>query len=145
MKRNFGNYFIIALLILNVVVWLVFRPVNDGRPNFLRQYAGEMLGSNNIILMACSLFLSTRPKWAEKYFGGLDKMYMTHRHTSTAAFLLIFVHVLTVPISTTGWKLGNYLAVIAFTGIVSTVLISLAPRIAFLNKLTGGTYEGWKS
>jgi predicted ferric reductase len=35
--------------------------------------------------------------------------------------------------------------VIAFTGIVSTVLISLAPRIAFLNKLTGGTYEGWKN
>jgi len=52
--------------------------------------------------------------------------------------------VLTVPISLTGWKLGNYLAVIAFTGIVSIVLISLAPRIAFLNKLTGGTYDGWK-
>ena len=30
-------------------------------------------------------------------------------------------------------------------GIVSIVLISLAPRIAFLNKLTGGTYEGWKN
>jgi predicted ferric reductase len=94
--------------------------------------------------MACSLFLSTRPKWAEKYFGGLDKMYMTHRHTGTAAFLLIFVHVLTVPITTTGWRLGNYLAVIAFTGIVSIVLITLAPRIPFLNRLTGGDYEGWK-
>jgi predicted ferric reductase len=45
----------------------------------------------------------------------------------------------------TGWVLGNYLAVVAFTGIVSIVLISLAPRIAFLNKLTGGTYEGWKN
>ena len=145
MTRNLGNYAIIALLILNIVVWLVFPPVDDGRENFVRQYAGEIIGSTNIILMACSLFLSTRPKWAEQYFGGLDKMYVTHRHTSTAAFLLIFVHVLTVPISVTGWKLGNYLAVIAFTGIVSIVLISLAPRIAFLNKLTGGTYEGWKN
>ena len=72
-------------------------------------------------------------------------MYVTHRHVATAAFLLIFVHVLTVPISLTGWKLGNYLAVIAFTGIVSLVLISLAPRIAYLNRLTGGTYEGWKN
>jgi len=94
--------------------------------------------------MACSLFLSTRPKWAEKYFGGLDKMYITHRHTGTAAFLLIFAHVLTVPITTTGWLLGNYLAVIAFTGIVTIVLITLAPRIPFLNRLGGRDYEDWK-
>jgi predicted ferric reductase len=144
MTRKLGNYAIIALVILNIIVWLVFPPVNDGRPNFLRQYAGEIIGSNNIVLMACSLFLSTRPKWAEKYFGGLDKMYMTHRHTGTAAFLLIFAHVLTVPITTTGWRLGNYLAVIAFTGIVSIVLITLAPRIPFLNRLTGSDYEDWK-
>jgi len=145
MKRNIGNLFIIACVILTVIVWFVFPPVNDGRANFARQYAGEIIGSVNIVLMATALFLSTRPKWAEKYFGGLDKMYITHRRVATAAFLMVFVHVLTVPISLTGWALGNYLAVIAFTGIVSIVLISLAPRIAFLNKLTGGTYEGWKN
>jgi predicted ferric reductase len=145
MKRsNLGNWFIILLVILTIGVWLVFPPVNDGRENFVRQYAGEVIGSVNIVLMACSLFLSTRPKWAEQYFGGLDKMYITHRHTSTAAFLLIFVHVLTVPIST-HWVLGNYLAVIAFTGIVSIALITLAPRMPYLNKLSGGTYEGWKN
>ena len=144
MKRNIGNLFIIACVLLTVVVWFVFPPENDGRANFARQYAGEIIGSINIVLMAAALFLSTRPKWAEKYFGGLDKMYVTHRRVATTAFLLIFVHVLTVPISTQ-WVLGNYLAVVAFTGIVSIVLVSLAPRIAFLNKLTGGTYEGWKN
>lgn len=142
--QNIGNLTIIALVILNIVVWLVFPPVYDGDPNFLRQYAGEVIGSNNIVLMACSLFLSTRPKWAEKYFGGLDKMYITHRHTGTAALLLIFVHVLTVPISTTGWQLGNYLAVIAFAGIVSIVLITLAPRIPFLSRIAGADYNDWK-
>ena len=142
--KNIGNLTIIALVILNIVVWLVFPPVYNGDPNFLRRYAGEVIGSNNIVLMACSLFLSTRPKWAEKYFGGLDKMYITHRHTGTAALLLIFVHVLTVPITTTGWRLGNYLAVIAFAGIVSIVLITLAPRIPFLNRLTGSDYNDWK-
>jgi predicted ferric reductase len=144
MKRHIGNISIVVLVILNIVVWFVFPPENDGRANFARQYAGEILGANNIILMACSLFLSTRPKWAEPYFGGLDKMYITHRHTGTAAFLLIFAHVLTVPISTTGWALGNYLAVIAFMGIVTIVLITLAPRIPFLNLLTGGDYDDWK-
>jgi predicted ferric reductase len=145
MKRsNLGNWFIILLVLLTISVWLVFPPENDGRENFVRQYAGEVIGSVNIVLMACSLFLSTRPKWAEQFFGGLDKMYVTHRHTSTAAFLLIFVHVLTVPIST-HWVLGNYLAVIAFVGIVSIALITLAPRIPYLNKLSGGTYDGWKN
>jgi len=145
MKQNLGNLFIILCVALTIFVWLVFPPVNDGRENFERQYAGEIIGSVNIVLMASSLFLSTRPKWAEKYFGGLDKMYITHRRAATTAFLLIFVHVLTVPITVTGWRLGNYLAVIAFTGIVSIVLISLAPRITYLNKLTGGTYDGWKN
>jgi predicted ferric reductase len=70
-------------------------------------------------------------------------MYVAHRHTSTAAFLLILVHVLTVPISL-DWKLGNYLAVIAFLGIVPLALISLAPRIPWLGKLTGNSYERWK-
>jgi len=142
-QKNIGNLFIIALVILNIAVWIVFPPINDGRAHFLRQYAGEIIGANNIILMACSLFLSTRPKWAEKYFGGLDKMYQTHRHTGTAAFLLIFVHVLTVPITTTGWRLGNYLAVIAFTGIITIVLVTLAPRIPFIGRL-GGSYDQWK-
>lgn len=144
MKQKLGNIFIILMVVLTVVVWLVFPPVDDGRENFIRTYAGEVLGSILIVLMSFSLFLAARPKWAEPYFGGLDKMYVTHRHTSTAAFLLIFVHIITVPIST-NWVLGNYLAVIAATGIITLVLISLAPRIPFLNKLTGGTYEGWKN
>ena len=145
MKRYVGNFVIFLCVVLTIIVWFVFAPENDGRPNFERQYAGEIIGSINIVLMAFALFLSTRPKWAEPYFGGLAKMYITHRQLATAAFLLIFVHVLTVPISLTGWKLGNYLAVISFIGIVSIVLISLAPRIPFLNKLTGGTYDGWKN
>jgi predicted ferric reductase len=145
MKRTIGNLFIILCVLLTILVWVVFPPVNDGRENFARQYAGEVIGAVNIVLMACSLFLSTRPKWAEPYFGGLDQMYITHRHTSTAALILIFVHVITVPISLTGWALGNYLAVTAFAGIVSIALVSLSPRIPFLNRITGETYEGWKS
>jgi predicted ferric reductase len=145
MKRNLGNYAIIALVVLTVIVWIVFPPTNDSRPNFMRQYVGEILGSINIVLMACALFLSTRPKWAEHYFGGLDRMYITHRRTATAAFLLIFVHLLTVPITTRNLALGNYLAIIAFIGIVSIVLVTLAPRIPYLSALSGKTYEGWKN
>ncbi len=42
-------------------------------------------------------------------------------------------------------RIGNYLAIVAFLGIVSIVLVTLAPRVPFLSKvLTGGTYDGWK-
>ncbi len=145
MKNKIGNIVIVAFVILNIVVWFVFPPEYDGSDTFARRYAGEVLGSTVIILMSCSLFLTTRPAWAEPFFGGLDKMYIAHRRVSTSAFLLLFVHLLTVPISVTDLRLGNYLAMIAFTGIVSIVLITLAPRIAFLSKLTGNTYEGWKN
>lgn len=144
MKRILGNLFILICVLSTVIIWLIFPPVNDGRDNFIRQYAGEVIGSVNIVLMSWSLFISTRPKWMEPFFGGLDKMYIAHRRTSVTALLLIFVHVLTVPISVTGWALGNYLAVFAFTGIVSIALVSLSPRIPLLNRLTGGTYDGWK-
>ena len=146
MKRNIGNLVIIASVILTVLVWFVFAPQDDGSdPTFARRYAGEIIGSIVIVLLSFSLFLSTRAKWAEPYFGGLDRMYITHRRTSTVAFLLLFVHLLTVPISVNDMRIGNYLAIIAFLGIVTIVLVTLAPRIPFLSRwLTGGTYDGWK-
>jgi predicted ferric reductase len=145
MKRNIGNLVIIACVILTIGVWFVFPPHNDGSDTFVRRYAGEVLGSIVIVLMSFALFLSTRPKWAESYFGGLDRMYITHRRVATTAFLLLFVHLLTVPISVTDLRIGNYIAMIAFIGIVSIVLVTLAPRVPFLSKfLTGGTYDGWK-
>lgn len=144
MKR-IGNLAIITFVVLTVIVWFVFPPHNDGSDTFVRRYAGEILGSIVIVLMSFALLLSTRPKWAEPYFGGLDKMYITHRRVATSAFLLLFVHLLTVPISITDMRIGNYIAIVAFIGIVSIVLVTLAPRIPFLSKfLTGETYDGWK-
>ena len=147
-KKHIGNLIIIILVAWTFLLWIVFPPPpypdnNWGRP-YARQYAGETIGSFVLVLMACSLFLAARPKWAEPYFGGLDQMYVTHRRCSTAAFLLLFAHILTVPISYGKLPPGSYLALIAFPGILTIVLVTIAPRIAFLNKLTGGSYNGWK-
>lgn len=144
MKRNLGNIVFIVLAALTVIVWVLFPPQADGVENYVRYHVGMTLGSLVITLMSFSLFLSTRPRWAEPYFGGLDKMYMTHRYTSTAAFLLMFVHLLIVPLHLVDLAVGNYLAIVSFLGIIAIVLPTLAPRVPFLNKLTSGTYEGWK-
>ena len=144
MKRNIGNIIIIVLVLVTVIVWAVFPPEREVVENYLRYQVGMTIGSVVIALMSFSLFISTRPRWAEPYFGGLDKMYMTHRHTSTAAFLLMFVHILIVPLHLVDLAVGNYLAIVAFLGLIAIVLPTLAPRVPFLNKLTSGTYEGWK-
>lgn len=144
-KSNIGNLVFILLVLVTIIVWILFPPQPTDVENYVRYHVGMTIGSTMIVLMSFSLFLSTRPRWAEPYFGGLDKMYMTHRHTSTAAFLLMFVHIFIVPINIAGFGLGNYLGIVAFLSIISIVLPTLSPRIPFLNKLTGQTYEGWKS
>jgi hypothetical protein len=94
MKRNVGNLVIIASVILTVIVWFVFPPHNDGSdPTFVRRYAGEILGSSVIVLLSFRFISPVR--WAELYFGGLDKMY---RHTVVPhGILILFVHLLTSP------------------------------------------------
>jgi predicted ferric reductase len=144
MKRRYGNLLPIVLVALNLIVWIVFPPVNDGRTGFYRVYAGEVLGSTAIILMSVSLFISTRPKWAEKFFGGLDKMYILHRRAAVAALLVLLVHVLTVPISWGEFGLGNYLAIIAFTAIGSTVVVSISPQILPDRWLDWLSWENWR-
>jgi len=144
MKRNIGNIVFIVLVLATILVWAVFPPEREGVENYARYQVGMTLGSLVIVLMSFSLFLSTRPRWAEPFFGGMDKMYQTHRRTSTSAFLLMFVHLLIVPLHLVDLAVGNYLAMVAFLGIIAIVLPTLAPRIPFLNKLTGNTYEGWK-
>ena len=144
MKRNLGNIVFIVLAVTTVLVWVLFPPDSKGVENYLRYHVGMTIGSLVITLMSFSLFISTRPRWAEPYFGGLDKMYMTHRYTSTAAFLLMFVHLLIVPLHLVNLAVGNYLAIVSFLGFVAIVLPTLAPRIPYLSKLTSGTYEGWK-
>lgn len=144
MKSKLGNIAFIVLVIITIAIWLIFPPQAEGVNHYFRYHVGMIFGSVVIVLMSFSLFLSTRPRWAEPFFGGLDKMYMTHRHTSTAAFLLLFIHLLVVPLRVFDLLLGNYLAIISFLGFVAIVLPTLAPRIPFLNQLTNNTYEGWK-
>ena len=69
MKRHIGNLSVIVLVLLTILVWIVFPPVDDGRENFVRQYAGEIIGSVNIVLMAWSLIISTRPTWNRSSAG----------------------------------------------------------------------------
>ena len=42
-KEKLGNIVLVALVVLNILLWLIFGPHNDGsRPNFNRQLIAEI-------------------------------------------------------------------------------------------------------
>lgn len=144
MKRNIGNIIIIVLVLVTVIVWAVFPPEREGVENYLRYQVGMTIGSVVIALMSFSLFISTRPRWAEPYFGGLDKMYMTsqaHVHGGVLADVRAYSdRASAFGRSCRGELSGNC----GFPGLYRHRPADACATGSLSNKFTSGTYEGWK-
>ena len=105
--------------------------------------SGIVLSSTAMILMTVNIILATRPRWLEDYFGGLDRMYVTHRWTGTAAYGLLILHWFTffeLPPESFGTALGS----VALIGLSVLVILSLAPRIPKLKEWIKIPYDKWK-
>ena len=170
LRKWSGNIAILTLALANIALWLIFTPVDDGtRAEYGRQLPGEILSSTAMVLMASALFLSTRPRYLESFFGGLDKMYVAHKNAGLAALLLVISHFLVVPIGgddsapahipTTFFvdfligifgrapfleSLGETLGLIAFAGLIVLVLLTVAPRLPLIGAFTRFSYSKWK-
>ena len=142
-KRSTGTLAIFTLGALNIILWLVFTPPNDGRPFFINQVAGEMLSTTALILMACNLFLAARPRLLEPYFGGLDQMYQAHKKTAIFAMIFLFAHFLVIP-AQNNINLGGDLGITALVGIVILVLLALTTRIPFVGGYIKLRYDQWR-
>jgi predicted ferric reductase len=130
---------------MNIVLWVVFRPVNDGtRAHFTRQMIGEVIGSTAVVLIACAMFLSTRFRFLEPYFGGLDQMYQSHKRAGMMGIFLLLVHVFTVPLNASQIKPGTPLGAVAFLGLLILVLLTIAPRIPVIGRFTKFAYDKWR-
>ena len=142
-KKDLGNLAIVALIFFNVLFWLVFPPPNDGRPHFLRQWTGEIFSSSALLLMSVNIFLSTRARFLEPFFGGLDQMYQSHKKSAIFAYSLILAHFFTMSISG-GFHWSISLGKIALIGISIWVLLALAPRIPFIGGNIQLPYHVWR-
>lgn len=127
----------------NVAAWMLYPPADDGRSAYLRQVASETMATTAAILFAAALLLSTRARWMEPFFGGLDKVYRAHRNAAVAGFLFLVSHVAVIP-----WRLdspgGVPPGLIAFTGITVLVILSVAPRLAITRRLITLDYRSWR-
>ena len=170
LRKWAGNLVLLSLALGNVALWLVFTPVDDGtRAEYGRQLPGEIISSTAMVVMAFAMFLSTRPRFLESFFGGLDKMYVVHKNAGLAAILLVIAHFLVVPIGTESIgpatipasfftdflisvfgtapflkELGETLGLIAFAGLIVLVLLTVAPRLPLIGAFTRFSYNKWR-
>jgi predicted ferric reductase len=81
--------------------------------------------------MAIAQFMATRPPLVERLFGGLDRIYRTHRRVGITVFILILVHYFITPdfkgLSLTSGlnKLAASMGEYAFYGLVVLLLLSI--------------------
>ncbi len=143
-KKQLGNITIFALAGLNVIFWLLFPPVNNGKHTFTYQMIAEIFSSTAMVLIACALILATRPRFLERYFGGLDQVYQTHKKVALSAIILIFVHYFIVP-DLGESEVGILLGIFAFAGILISIVLALAPRIPFLGGYISLAYHRWRN
>ncbi|MGB1251789.1 MAG: ferredoxin reductase family protein [Candidatus Promineifilaceae bacterium] len=143
-KKQSGNAVVFGMVLLNVLLWIVFRPNSDNVPQITAQFSGELIGSTAMVLMAIAIILSTKPRILEPYFGGLDKMYQTHKQTAIFAFFLLIGHKLVIPFAKSSFaskRLGN----VAYLGIIFLVLITIAPRIPLISRFLNLPYHRWRA
>lgn len=81
-------------LALLTVLWLVAEPTVFQPANFF-VLRGTMVQYTGIIAMAAmsvAMILALRPRWPERWFGGLDKMYRLHKWLGIAALVISVIH-----------------------------------------------------
>jgi predicted ferric reductase len=88
-KRAFWGIF--ALL---TGLWLLAEPTVFQQAGFFTLRATVMQYSGVIAIgaMSVAMILSLRPRWPERWLGGLDKMYRLHKWLGIAALVVAIVH-----------------------------------------------------
>ena len=88
-KRTFWGAF--ALL---TCLWLVAEPAFFRSAGFfaLRSSMTQFSGVIAMGAMSLAMLLALRPRWPERWFGGLDKMYRLHKWLGIAALIVAVIH-----------------------------------------------------
>ncbi|MDZ4718919.1 MAG: ferredoxin reductase family protein [Roseiflexaceae bacterium] len=142
-QSQLGNLGVAALALLNVVLWIIFPPENGGGAYFAVQVISEILSSTGMVLIACAIILSLRPRFLEPFFGGLDKMYKTHKTAALSGLALVLLHFLTMP-GLGEITPGRLLGKIALFGMLTLVALTVAPRLPVLGGYLQLAYHHWR-
>jgi predicted ferric reductase len=108
----------------------------------LRNVVAEFLSTSALVIASTNLMLSTRARPFEDAFGGLDKMYTSHRLNGLAVAVLVTSHFLVVP-KTLPFAPSGLFGLTAISLILFSVLAAIAPRSPW-RRLVPLRYQDWK-
>ncbi|MBI5842921.1 MAG: ferredoxin reductase family protein [Chloroflexi bacterium] len=143
MKRNIGNNTIAGIILVNLLLWIFFGPTEGVSKNFAMQKLAEMLSSSAMILIATALFLANKPRFLEPFFGGLDRMYVTHKNITLLALLVLLIHLIIVPASDNAGP-GVWIGWFTYPSMLILVLLTIAPRVPLISHFAHLRYDQWR-
>jgi len=106
---------------------LLFGELNNISWKNTHRILGEVFSSWVVTVFAFNFLMSTRAKWVEQIFGGLDKMYLIHRRSGVIAVVLLLAHFIVVPRDLTEFNPGKPLGFYALILILVGVILSAVP------------------
>lgn len=85
---------IIFLSLIPVFIWALMSPLESRflDLNYTTTSLGQIFGLVGMTLFAINLILAGRFKFLDKYFNGLDKVYLNHGRIGSIAFSMILFH-----------------------------------------------------
>ena len=121
-----------AIILIHLVLWAVDLSFYDGSLALVEGEApgqrvlGEILSSWVVTVFGFNLLMTTRARWVERVFGGLDKMYLIHRRSGVIAGVLLLLHFGVVP-RHPEFTIGKPMGLAALALIVLGVAFAAAP------------------
>jgi predicted ferric reductase len=145
MKRKFLGWSVIVLIsLVPVLLLLFFGPSYGFSYSDITHRLGQIAGLVGLTLFAITFVLSTRAKFLEETFGGLDKVYKTHCILGGSALALLVFHPIllvlkfipkNIPLAANYLLPGTYWSVnfgiIALLGLVILLCVTFFLRIKY--------------
>ncbi len=147
MSRFFKTKFLKSLpyiiILLSTAFWL-----SGGIPGRITRF-GQLLGIIGYSFFSISLLLSTRIRWMESLFGGLDKVYHLHHRLGTIGFICLIAHPLILslkwlsqnPYKTLTFLLPVHRRIAVNVGVWAFWVLTIILILTYLKLLP---YDKWK-
>ena len=135
MKSIKGILFIVIAILITFLVWVFATPA---QPLIPLDRARQIIGGVALSGFYLNFLLATRNKVLEKWFNGLDKLYIFHKYIAIGTLGLLFIHAAISDSLKMSDQVNNR---IVFGGLSLFFLVVLIGTTLFAKKLP---YEKWR-
>jgi predicted ferric reductase len=149
-KSILGWFTIIIVSLIPVLLFYVFGTALSGFSSFsISLYTlGRTFALIGVTLFTINFVLSTRLKFLEEVFGGMDKVYLVHGITGGTAFMFILAHPLLILASSIPTGISSAAVYLIPSGILyldfGLIAIILLISLMFVTFFTRMKYNHWK-